>query len=97
MGNYYAMFGRGLMLRSYENRDLRHDNNLEGIKGTIDLDGFNLTLLGGTPRGKYERVNDPLHGADGKIAVVEWMTLGGSYLRTNITDFGFMRLLGGNA
>jgi len=97
VGNYYVMFGRGLMLRSYENRDLRHDNNLEGIKGTIDLDGFDLTLLGGTPRGKYERVNDPVHGADGRIAVVDWMTVGGSYLRTNITDFGFVRLFGGNA
>jgi len=97
VGNYYAMFGRGLILRSYENRDLRHDDNLEGVKGTIDLDGFDLTLLGGTPRGKYERINDPLHGVDGKIAFFEWMTLGGSYLRTNITDFGFVRLYGGNA
>jgi hypothetical protein len=97
VGNYYAMFGRGLILRSYENRDLRYDNNLEGIKGTIDLDGFDLTLLGGTPRGEYERINDPLHGADGKIAFFDWMSLGGSYLRTNITDFGFVRLYGGNA
>ncbi len=97
IGNYYAMFGRGLILRSYENRDLRHDNNLEGIKGTIDLDGFDLTLLGGTPRGKYERVNDPLHAGDLRIAFFDWMTAGGSYLRTNITDFGFVRLYGGNA
>jgi hypothetical protein len=97
VGNYYVMFGRGLILRSYENRDLRYDNNLEGIKGTLDLDGIDLTLLGGTPMGKYERVNDPLHAADGKIAFFDWMTLGGSYLRTNITDFGFLRLYGGNA
>ncbi|MCK4386254.1 MAG: hypothetical protein KAW52_08335, partial [candidate division Zixibacteria bacterium] len=96
VGNYYVMFGRGLILRSYENRDLRHDNNLDGIKGTIDLDGFDLTLVGGTPRGKYKRINDPLHGVDGKIAFFEWMTLGGSYLRTNISDFGFVRLYGGN-
>ncbi len=97
VGNYYAMFGRGLILRSYENRDLRYDTNLDGIWGSMDLDGFDLTLLGGTPMGKDERVNDPLHGADLKIDIVEWMTLGGSYLRTNITDFGFVRLYGGNA
>jgi len=96
VGNYYVMFGRGLILRSYENRDLRYDNNLEGIKGTVDLEGFDLTLLGGTPMGKYERVNDPLQGADGKIAFVDRMTIGGSYLRTDITDFGFVRLFGGN-
>ena len=96
VGNYYVMFGRGLILRSYENRDLRYDNNLEGIKGTLDLDGFDLTLLGGTPMGKYERINDPLHAADGKIALLDWITLGGTYLRTNITDFGFVRFYGGN-
>lgn len=44
-GNYYAMFGRGLILRSYENRDLRFDNNLDGIKGNLNsgpvrFDGF---------------------------------------------------------
>ncbi len=96
-GNYYVIFGRGLILRSYENRDLRHDNNLDGVRGTIEFEGFNLTLLGGTAMGKYERLDDPLHAADGKIAFTDWMTLGGSYLRTNITDFGLVRLFGGNA
>jgi hypothetical protein len=37
-----------------------------------------------------------LHAADGKIALLDWITLGGTYLRTNITDFGFVRLYGGN-
>jgi len=96
VGNYYEMFGRGLILRSYENRDLRHDNNLDGVKGTVDLDGYDLTLLWGTPRGKYERIDDPLFGADAKIAALDWMTLGGSYLRTDITSYGFVQLYGGN-
>ncbi|KPL01183.1 MAG: hypothetical protein AMJ91_01105 [candidate division Zixibacteria bacterium SM23_73_3] len=95
-GNYYVIFGRGLILRSYENRDLRYDNNLDGVKGTIDLDGFDLTMLGGTALGKYERLSDPLHAVDGKIAFTDWMNLGGSYLRTHITDFGLVRLFGGN-
>ncbi len=96
-GNYYVIFGRGLILRSYENRDLRHDNNIDGVKGVIDLDGFDLTMLGGTMTGRYERLNDPLHAADGKIAFTNWMTAGGSYLRTNISDLGLVRLFGGNA
>lgn len=95
-GNYYVIFGRGLILRSYENRDLRHDNNLDGVRGTIDLDGFDLTLLSGTVRGKYERLSDPLHAADGKIALTDWSNIGGSYLRTHIPDFGLVRAFGGN-
>ncbi len=96
VGNYYEMFGHGLILRSYENRDLRLDNNLEGIKASIERDHFGLTLLGGTPRGGYERVDNPLHAADGKLTILEGMTLGGTYLRTTITDFGFVQLYGGN-
>jgi hypothetical protein len=95
-GNYYVIFGRGLILRSYENRDLRHDNNLDGVKGTIDFEGFHLTLLGGTAAGRYERLSDPLHAADGRVAVTDWMSAGGTYLRTHITDFGLVRLAGGN-
>jgi hypothetical protein len=95
-GNYYVIFGRGLILRSYENRDLRHDNNLDGVKGVIEFEGFNLTLLGGTAMGRYERLSDPLHAADGRVAVTDWMTAGGTYLRTHITDFGLVRLGGGN-
>jgi hypothetical protein len=96
VGNYYAMLGRGLILRSYENRDLRQDNNLDGVKGKLDMDGYEFVLLWGTPRGKYERVNDPLFGADIKIPPTDRITLGGNYLRTEITDFGLVQLYGGN-
>ena len=96
-GNYYTMFGRGLILRSYENRDLRLDNNLDGIKANLDLNRFNLTVLAGSPRDGYKRINDPLQGSDGKVTLSKWLTLGGSFLRTNITNFGFVRLFGGNA
>ncbi len=96
-GNYYVIIGRGLILRSYENRDLRYDNNMDGVKGTIDFEGFNLTLLGGTATGRYVRLTDPLHAADGKISATDWLTLGGSYLRTHIADLGLVRMFGGNA
>jgi hypothetical protein len=96
-GNYYVLFGRGLILRSYENRDLRYDNNIDGVKGILEFEGFNLTMLGGTATGPYERLSDPLHAADGKVAVTDWMTVGGTYLRTHITDFGLVRFRGGNA
>lgn len=95
-GNYYVIIGRGLILRSYENRDLRYDNNLDGVEGSVDYEGFHLTLLSGTAQGRYERLSDPLHAVDGKISATDWLVLGGSYLRTHITDLGLVRLFGGN-
>jgi len=32
VGNYYALFGRGLTLKSFEDRNVRIDNNLLGVK-----------------------------------------------------------------
>ena len=37
VGNYYSMFGRGLILRTYEDRNLRVDINFLGAK--INLEG----------------------------------------------------------
>jgi hypothetical protein len=31
-GNFYKLFGRGLILKSYEDRNIRIDNNLLGVK-----------------------------------------------------------------
>jgi hypothetical protein len=95
-GNYYVLFGRGLILRSYENRDLRFDNNIDGARGIIEFEGFKLTMLTGNATDRYKRLEDPLHAADAKVALTDWSTLGGSYLRTHITDFGLVRMYGGN-
>ncbi|MCB0290165.1 MAG: hypothetical protein KDH97_07890 [Calditrichaeota bacterium] len=32
VGNFYSLFGRGLILRSFENRTLRWDGNIDGVK-----------------------------------------------------------------
>lgn len=96
-GTYYALFGRGLILRSYENRDLRFDNNIDGVKGTLEFEGLSLTMLSGTATGRYERLKDPLQAADAKVSFTDWLSLGGTYLRSNITDFGLVRMFGGNA
>ncbi len=96
-GTYYVLFGRGLILRSYENRDLRYDNNIDGVKGNLEFEGFRLTMLSGTATGRYERLEDPLHAADAQMAFTDWLSLGGSYLRADVTDFGLVRMFGGNA
>ena len=47
VGNYYALFGRGMILKSYEDRNIRIDNNLLGVKLTGRYGGFILNALTG--------------------------------------------------
>lgn len=86
-GHYYALFGQGLALNAYEERDLRVDQNLEGVRVTGMKGDFSVKLLTGTTAGgTAEDVDRPrpdrLHGAD-----VEWanydvgLTLGASAVR----------------
>jgi len=50
VGTFTQLFGRGLALRSYENRNLRIDSNLDGAVYEIsDLAGWNVILLRGSP------------------------------------------------
>ena len=39
-GNYYTLFGRGMVLKSYEDRNIRVDNNLLGLKMVGKYGGF---------------------------------------------------------
>jgi hypothetical protein len=46
-GNFYDIFGRGIAFRSYENRDVRIDNNLDGIRVGVRRDIFDAKFLTG--------------------------------------------------
>lgn len=63
-GNFYTLFGRGMVLKSYEDRAIRIDNNLLGIKVTGRYMGFILTGLSGTASNINNERNDILHAAD---------------------------------
>jgi hypothetical protein len=63
-GNFYAMFGRGLVLKSYEDRNVRIDNNLLGVKVTGRYKGFTLSALSGMPENLNAERVDVLHAFD---------------------------------
>ena len=63
-GNFYAMFGRGLILKSYEDRNIRIDNNLLGLKVTGRYMGFTLSALSGMPENLNAERVDVLHAFD---------------------------------
>jgi hypothetical protein len=63
-GNFYAMFGRGLVLKSYEDRNIRIDNNLLGVLVTGRYLGFTLSALSGMPENLNAERVDVLHAFD---------------------------------
>jgi hypothetical protein len=64
VGNYYKLFGRGLVLKSYEDRNIRIDNNLLGVKVEGNYKGFTLTALSGSAANVNNERQDILHAAD---------------------------------
>lgn len=64
VGNFYSLFGRGMVLKSYEDRSIRIDNNLLGLKVTGKYAGFTLTGLSGTAANANNVRKDILHSID---------------------------------
>lgn len=63
-GNFYELFGRGMILKSYEDRNIRVDNNLLGIKINAHYDDFYLTALSGSAANSKNLHQDILHAVD---------------------------------
>jgi hypothetical protein len=75
-GNYYTLFGRGMVLKSYEDRAIRVDNNLLGIKVTGKYAGFYLTGLSGMAANINNERKDILHAVDLEYRNWKWLKLG---------------------
>jgi len=80
IGNFYTMFGRGLVLRTYEDRNLRVDNNLDGLKLIFSDQSYKVQIISGKMRDKYNRRKNTLYGFDSEISPFESIHLGGSFL-----------------
>jgi len=79
-GDYYAIFGRGLTLRSYEDRDLRVDNKLTGLKLQGYRDKLEVTLLAGRPPRKDRDNADEMRGLDFSLLPAPGLSFGYSYV-----------------
>jgi len=83
VGNYYEMFGRGLTLRTYEDRNLRVDTNLEGFKFNYSGRRIKFKAIGGRMRDKYNRRKNWLWGGDVEVKPFRNTHIGASYLTQN--------------
>ena len=76
VGNYYDLFGRGLLLKSYEDRNIRIDNNLSGIKLEGMYGNFVLKAITGMAANSRNERKDILHAADLEYRGIEKLKLG---------------------
>jgi len=79
VGNYYALFGRGLVLKSYEDRNIRVDNNLLGAKLQARYGGITLTALTGMAASGDNIREEIIHAADLEYKAANQLKVGASY------------------
>lgn len=87
-GNFYTMLGRGLVLRSYENRNLRWDTNIEGLKLDYSSRYVGLRLLGGRSRDRAGRRQNTFQAGEIRLKPLKGFQVGGSYLTNRIPSRG---------
>lgn len=78
-GNFYKLFGRGLILKSYEDRNIRVDNNLFGVKVEANYLGFSLAALSGSAANSVNERQDILHAADLQYNNFDFVKLGATF------------------
>ncbi|MBL7075063.1 hypothetical protein ISS37_07485 [candidate division KSB1 bacterium] len=88
IGNYYSLFGRGLVLRSFDSRTLRWDTNIDGVKFKYHSKYVDIQALGGRPRDRRGRRFEPLQGTELKLKPHPAFHFGGSYITTKLNSKG---------
>jgi hypothetical protein len=71
-GNFYEQFGNGLILRTYEDKDLGYDNSLDGARVKIKpINGVVITGIIGQQRLYWEKGEGIVRGVDGEFSLNE--------------------------
>lgn len=70
VGDIFEQFGNGLVLRSWEDRDLGFNNSIEGARITYNYnDYFNLKALWGRPRFAMDYVDTEIRAVDLSVSL----------------------------
>lgn len=79
-GDFYDQFGSGIILRSWEDRNLGLANSLGGIRfnGSFWDDKLSLTVLSGVPRQGLGYTKSLVSGADLNLSPLQGLILGAS-------------------
>jgi len=88
VGNFYTILGRGLVLRSFEERIIRWDTNIDGIKFDYYHSLFDLKLLGGRARDRSGVRQNVFQAGELRLKPVSQIHFGGSFLVTEFNALG---------
>ncbi len=81
-GNYYASFGRGLVLRAMEDQDVRVDRDIDGVYGNVSYKRLTAQAVAGRIRNDRNSSRaDMLAGLDAQVEALQGLYLGAAYLR----------------
>lgn len=101
-GDFYEQFGKGFILRTYEERSLGIDNSIRGgrLKVTA-IPGVRITALGGVQRRYWDwKKSSQIYGADAEVSIDEiseklrshdiGLSVGASYVLKHESDQDIM-------
>ncbi len=83
LGHFYSLLGRGLTLRFYENRQLRHDTRIDGFKAEYVHKHFETKLLAGQPINRENQRQKIFEAGELKLKPFKTVHLGGTMLTTH--------------
>lgn len=83
VGHFYDLFGRGLVLRFYENRQLRYDTRIDGIRLNYLHQKFDMKLMSGQPINRENERQNVFQAGELKLKPFKQFHIGGSFLTTH--------------
>lgn len=84
LGNFYSTFGNGLLLNSRQERDIRWDNNLDGLNVELNKELLNLNFIMATPRNSDATRAIPLTAIDLSTSIFKYLQPGFSWLKYDV-------------
>ncbi|MBK6913628.1 MAG: hypothetical protein IPH11_08150 [Ignavibacteriales bacterium] len=79
VGNFYQLFGRGLIVKSYEDRNIRVDNNLLGVSVQGSYENIILSVFSGSMENALAERKDILHAIDIDFRRFRQLRIGGTF------------------
>jgi len=78
-GNFYELFGRGMVIKSYEDRNVRVDNNFLGFKANAYFKDFYLSAFSGSAANSNNLREDIVHAIDLSYSEFNFLKTGLTY------------------